>query len=96
MYTCIRNTGWIYTRVVGSDILNVGIKLNERRWRRRLHYRGIVDEFVPHGSLDMPHIDHADWQVHSSHHATAATDTSRRRGRALTDKTRIVVAVLGR
>lgn len=25
----------------------------------------IVDEFVPHGSLDMPHIDHADWQVHS-------------------------------
>lgn len=27
--------------------------------------RSIVDEFVPHGSLDMPHIDHADWQVHS-------------------------------
>jgi len=25
----------------------------------------IVDGFVPHGSLDMPHIDRADWQVHS-------------------------------
>jgi len=92
MYIYTRNTGWIYTRVVGLDILNVGIKLNERRWWR-LHYKSIVDEFVPHGSLDMPHIDHADWQVHSSHHRyrrrrhrpTTGTcahgqDTYRRRG----------------
>lgn len=35
----------------------------------------IVDEFVPHGSLDMPHIDHADWQVHNRRRRRMTTGT---------------------